>query len=571
MHEMYFNSILIADVMTHSAHFQKFEKGLNVVTSKDNHVGKSSLLKSLYHSFGANVKYDNVWNINSKLYVLNFTVDEKKYRIVRYIKNYAVFKDKTLLLITNKVMEELSPLLEKIFEFGVYLDSKNSGKVTLAPPAFTFLPYYIDQDDGWSILYGSFQNQEQYKKADRIKSLYYHLNIYTKQSVELMAQRDRLQDEVFSLKKEEERLSEIIDFISDEMQGLIPAEDITRFDENIKPMKKKIQYLVRAIGEKRNVIQELQVALEQHEQQLEIITEYHKIADATEQQKNEISHSCPRCGYIYDDEIYSRVCSNYMNISRDYIKQYVLQVTETIRQKLKKEEEQYIELMAELKKVETLFEEKSENFNVYVRQRGMREAWKRFSTQLKETQSKQDEIQSDLKKIKKELKTLPSKDEVEEKYIEFTRENIMSLNAWNSAYDGTIKLLTPIKAQGTLENKIILAQCVGLFQTMNYFKTQTIRFPFVVDSPRGKEASQESSREILEMITEISMLPQVILATIDFEEYKESIGAAAKSANVIVLKNHNSLLNEDDYTSHEDEITRLMELFKTYSRESLGW
>ena len=214
------------------------------------------------------------------------------------------------------------------------------------------------------------------------------------------------------------------------------------------------------------------------------------------------------------------------------------------------------------------FEEKSESFNVYVRQRGMRDTLDRFSSQLKTNEGRQIDIQSELKEIKKELRTLPNKDEVEEKYIDFTRYNIMKLNAWNSAYDGTIKLLTPIKAQGTLENKIILAQFVGLFQTMDYFKTQTIRFPFVVDSPRGKEASQESSKEILSMITEISMLPQIILATIDFEAYKDNIGDSAKSANVITLQEKNKLLDEADYLAHESEISQAVELFRLYMSKS---
>jgi len=61
MSEMYFKSILIADIVSHKARFQQFQKGLNVITSTNNHVGKSSLLKSLYHTLGANVKYDSVW------------------------------------------------------------------------------------------------------------------------------------------------------------------------------------------------------------------------------------------------------------------------------------------------------------------------------------------------------------------------------------------------------------------------------------------------------------------------------------------------------------------------------
>ena len=48
MKEMYFDNILIADITEKTARFHKFEKGFNVITSQDNHVGKSSLLKSLY-------------------------------------------------------------------------------------------------------------------------------------------------------------------------------------------------------------------------------------------------------------------------------------------------------------------------------------------------------------------------------------------------------------------------------------------------------------------------------------------------------------------------------------------
>ena len=53
MKEMYFDNILIADIVEKTAHFHKFEKRFNVVTSQDNHVGKSSLLKSLYFAMGA--------------------------------------------------------------------------------------------------------------------------------------------------------------------------------------------------------------------------------------------------------------------------------------------------------------------------------------------------------------------------------------------------------------------------------------------------------------------------------------------------------------------------------------
>lgn len=558
---MYFKSILIADIVSHKARFQQFQKGLNVITSTNNHVGKSSLLKSLYHTLGANVIYDSVWNVNNKLFVLDFCVDNIDYRIVRQIKSFAVFKGEELILVTSKVMSELAPLLEKIFHFGIYLDSKKDGRVTLAPPVFTFLPYYIDQDNGWSELYGSFQNQEQYKKHDRMKSLYYHLSIYTKSAVELMAQRDKLQEELDTLKTDATKLLDIIEALTDEIQGIVPADDVAQFDKNIQISKNKIRTLVKQIGEKRNRIQELEISLEQHEHQLQVITEYHTIAKTAQSNQEIFTHSCPRCGYLYDDEIYNRVHANYLNVSDSYVKTYIGQVIISIRDDLQKEKQQYITLTKKLNNLETAYSNKEDEFDLYIRHRGISESVDKLNTRLGKNQKEQSDIRKALKDIAKELKSFPSKKEVESKYIEFTRLNIIKLGAWNAAYDGTIKLLSPIKAQGTLENKIILSQFVGLFQTMEYFKTQTIRLPFVVDSPRGKEASQESSKEILSMIAGISMLPQVILATIDFNDYKDSLGDSAKNATVITLQKHNRLLDEADYITHEAEIEQLLNLF----------
>ena len=38
MNEMYFKSVLIADIKDRTARFQTFEKGFNVITSQENHL-----------------------------------------------------------------------------------------------------------------------------------------------------------------------------------------------------------------------------------------------------------------------------------------------------------------------------------------------------------------------------------------------------------------------------------------------------------------------------------------------------------------------------------------------------
>lgn len=115
---------------------------------------------------------------------------------------------------------------------------------------------------------------------------------------------------------------------------------------------------------------------------------------------------------------------------------------------------------------ETAFQSEKNEFDIYVRQRGLADSIRRFQQQLSKTISDIQEDEQNIKEISKELRKLPNKKEVEEKYIEYARLNIMTLDAWDPAYDGAIHLLKPIKAQGTLENKIILAQFVALFPTM---------------------------------------------------------------------------------------------------------
>lgn len=559
MKEVYFKELIIADLQNHTARVQSFEKGLNVVTSADNHVGKSSLLKSLYYTLGAEVDFDSVWDRQSKLYIATISVDELEYRIVRFLKRFAVFRENVLLKITESVSRELAPLLGEIFDFAVYLPNKETGKVEMAPPAFTFMPYYIDQDKGWSGLYESFASISQYKSADRIKSLYYHLSIYTKGTVELMARRDSLKDKLETLRIENERLITILSALRDETSNLPPASDVSELETHLEEPRKRISQLVTQIGEIRNEIQSLETSLHQHRYNLHVIQEYVSMKENTSKESERKHHICPNCGYIFDEEIFDLVRSNYGAMNEDYMCQQIQVLIDTVTSKLDIAKRQYVSLKLQMQDEEQAFRSEKNEFDVYIRQRGLADSIRRFQNEYENVAVETQEITRQLGDINKELRKLPNKKEVEEKYIELVRLNIMALDAWDPAYDGTIRLLKPIKAQGTLENKIILAQFVALFQTMDYFKGGATRFSFVVDSPRAKEASVASSKEILKMISQMKMLPQIILATIDYSEYKSELDTPAK---IIVLQEKRKLLNSEDYTRNEEYISAMAELLK---------
>lgn len=552
MSSMYFKDILIADIDKHTGRFVEFQPGLNVVTSADNHVGKSSLVKSLYHALGAEVKFDNTWSKSTKVTAVRIVVNDVEYRFVRFARKFAIFRGNTLFFMTDSVTKGLAPKLEEIFDFSIYLAEKSDAKkIIQAPPAFTFMPYYIDQDIGWAGLYESFLSLDQFEKKERIKSVYFHLGLYTKWTIEKMGDRDRLKDEIAELQDREKEIRVTLKALLDEIQNLIIADNEEELEKHLTVPKERIAILVDAAGKVRNRIQELQTTLQQHEYQLTIIKEYQKIKVPEESDKKSL-HTCPRCGYEFDDEIYSLVRSSYNQSNEEYLLQQIELIIASIRTELQKQEQEYVRLMSELREQEQAYDESQDAYDAYIRHRGLRETVRKHQVELAENIVAQRDKEDEIKEINKALRKIEGKKDIEASYIDHVKGNIIRLNAWDASFEGKIKLLTPITAQGSLEGKIVLSQYIGLFQTMDGIQSSVIRFPFVVDSPRGNEASDASSRDILNMIAGIRSLPQIILATVDYDRYKVS-----EDAKVIRLTEMRKLLDEPSYAERREEIENL--------------
>ena len=563
MKELIFNSILIADISKKTARYHEFSEGFNVVTSSDNHVGKSSLVKSLYYAFGAEVEFDDTWNKNSKIYVVNFMVDDKKYRIARFLRKFIIFENDEIILLTDSVSEELAKKLEELFGFGVYLPNKTNNKVELAPPVFMFMPYYIDQDRGWAEIYDSFSNLEQYKKNARIKSLYYHLGIYNKDTIELMAQKDSLSAKLERLALEGENLRIVVNALSEELKNVVPADDVEELNRNLIIPKEKISLLIKEIGEKRNEIQKLETSLQNHKYQLSVI-------DTAQQVNKNISPmesilSCPKCGYVMDKEIFDIVQTNYSMLNKKYTKQQITLLIQKVEHKLNELKQQYVDLMSDVKNEEAVYNEQKDAYDIYLAQKGLSNTFNTMSEKYESNIAEQAKIGASIKEIDKELRKLPSKKEIEEKYIEFVTQNLLSLGVWDASYEGKIKLLKPLKGQGTLTNKIILAQVVGFFQTMDAIQIESNKFPFIIDSPRGNEASNISSEEILRLIFRIDCVPQIILATIDFSAFEKSINYEG-NINVITLADKYKLLNNSEYELYSEDIEAIYDLLLNFKK-----
>lgn len=143
--DVIFNKIYIFDILTKEAFVTCFEKGLNIVTSSNidgTDRGKSVLLRSLYHTLGADAHFDKKWKNEDKVYILEFSVNDNIYFIYRHKKLFKVFNDVFKILFQTSTIIELSYFLSNIWDFEIFLPNRRTEKLEIAPSIYICNEFY---------------------------------------------------------------------------------------------------------------------------------------------------------------------------------------------------------------------------------------------------------------------------------------------------------------------------------------------------------------------------------------------------------------------------------------------
>jgi AAA15 family ATPase/GTPase len=200
MRKLIFKEVSILSKVEKAARTETFNTSVNLITG-ENDVGKSTLIKSLYHTLGADVPglQNAHWKIARPIYCLRFELDANEYIIVRDEKYFGVFdKDENLLGRFSGISSErgVAHFLNPMLNFRIELE--RDGNLGLAGPAFYFLPFYVDQDEGWTRSWASFAALQQFSSY-RKNMLEYHLGVRPqvyydakKRSIELTDEKTKL-------------------------------------------------------------------------------------------------------------------------------------------------------------------------------------------------------------------------------------------------------------------------------------------------------------------------------------------------------------------------------------------
>lgn len=554
MKNLLLKSILIVSHREKKAKKVKFHPQVNVVKG-GNDTGKSSLIKSIYYTFGANPhSLHHKWKNADVAILIRFQVDNELYSIYRHRKSFSLFdKNNELIGTYSSVTNELSPVLAEIFNFKLKLIDRE-GYPTVPPPAYLLLPFYIDQDKGWVATWNSFTNLGQYPRW-KSRVISYHMGIRPDKWYELDAERKKaLVDQ-----DEPQRQLDAINRIRQKTKEQLTRVD---FDIDFGNFKNEIQLLLNEcdalkIEEERyrHKIVELRTEQIRLDAQIEIVAKTHdELSEDYKFATQDVDDfvSCPTCGAGYNNSFSER-----FEIAKD---------TETCTDLLKSLRDDHKKTIKEIEKVETSLSITTERQDVIndllsrkqgqvklkdlVKLEGKKLLLSHLDEETSTHQTVIDELNDKIEKITEKIEGFDDPEHrklIVKEYSETLRRYTFKLEVASLGENAYKRIDCKIDESGSDQPRAVLAYNFSVLNAIEKNGNATF-FPIIIDAPNQQEQDPANLKKMLNFISDYRpnnhqlILGLVDDAGIDFE------------GQVIELKTKYSLLDGKEYDHLSEEI-----------------
>lgn len=554
-----FKKIYIFDILTKKAFVTSFEEGVNVVTSSSidgTDRGKSVLLRSLYHVMGADAHFDKKWKNEDKVYLLEFLVDNKKYFIYRHRKLFKVFNDLTQIIFQTSSRTELSEFLGEIWSFEIFLPNRNTEKLEIAPPAYTYVMNFLDQDYYDGTNFNSFKSLGQYQnfKPDVI---YSQFGIYDKNYFERVKSKQNLFERINESKDSYKKADEMKGKVSNLLENVVVPENLQELERELSIRSKEYNDILNSMNafrykltNLRNEKYELEIALNQIERFKNNKEKEIKFILGTD--------ICPECHSVLNDTTDLR-SKRYNSIEDSlYISDSIYEDIEKISKAIFQIESSYREFSNRLESYKKNINSAQEEIKNYTSYMGLNELYNSLNLELFNELQLQEELKDRIENIEEELKKVSEiKADINKKYYEMVDRQVLRFGL-NELDESQYKAINRVFcASGS--NKPI--STVIWYFILNNIKTcfnkKSLKLPMVLDSPKNAEMDYDKEQALIEYILENSSnYTQLIFSSIGFERTKFIFEVEIK---IIELKNDKyQLLNSETFKEYEDILENVL-------------
>lgn len=493
------------------------------------------------------------WKKEGAINCLRFSLDDKDYTIVMNGKEYGLFdaKDNLIRLFTS-VTRDLGPYLAELFDFKIKLPNRQNEIIT-PPPAYLFLPFYIDQDISWSSSWKSFDNLHQIKKY-KIPLIEYHTGIKPNEYYQIQAKIQQSHQEYSNLEKEKTLATNLLNKIKEKLTNYsfdIHLDDFKNEIEELlieyQKLKEEEDILKRKLADLYNIKIVVEAQLNIAKKSL---VEVNKDFDfATSKLDDYIS--CPTCGAEYENNFVER-----FEIAKDeqrlieLTNELVLEINE-VDNKINREKSILIIKTISIEKIEELLNSKKEKVQLkdLIDSQGKHEVKNIIEMNKNDIDQKIKNILIQQKSFEKRLKELENKDkkrEILNTYSFYMKRYTQSLDVILEASDYSSPTKNIINTGSALPRTLV-AYYFSLLEVINKYSTTTF-CPIVIDSPNQQAQDIVHLDKILNFIK--GNQPKDSQMILGLEEFYD----IDYECEVVELTDKYSLLDKDSFDDVYDEL-----------------
>jgi predicted nucleic acid-binding Zn-ribbon protein len=578
MRKLVFKEVSILSKVEKAGRTETFNPTINLITGEHD-VGKSTLIKSLYHTLGADVPglQNKHWKDAKPIYCLRFGIDGEEYTIVRDEKYFGAFDSKQKLVgrfVGISGERGFARFLNPILNFRIELERAEDEKLGLAGPAFYFLPFYIDQDEGWTKSWDSFLGLQQFS-AYRKNMLEYHLGIRPQSYYDAKKNFVELTNDKAKISAERMTLASV-------REAYEKRKSVRQLDIDPAVFREEAEELVeqfnKVYGRQQDAAQELKdVGNERHGLENEIVVLQRAIGEldsdyafAEDPITSDIV-ACPTCGTEIANSIVERFgILHDIDYCYNLIDQRKKKLVDVIDQQ-KAADSKYKAISAELAPIQELLKRKKENvtFAEFVAAEGMKDIVSSMTTDINALAAREDDLRKSIEGLEEVMKLdSKRKRQINEFYQARMKEFLANLSVNVLSMDDykTIEKQIKTNALGSDLPRSLLAQHFAFLHTMTQFNP-SIACPLVIDSPLQQEQDTGNISAIFSFIfSRVTLGQQLFLGTLHLDDVpKELIPTAARS---IHLSQELHLLEKDQYADVFDRIGKMHEETLAASTES---
>lgn len=546
---MIINSIVIYDYIDKKINKFDFKPYTNIIVSESNTIGKSSLIKSIYHCLGYNIKaWPRYWDKNNMVFQLMVTNGDRKHLITRH-KNLFYIDDKEILS-----EKDYSIWLQNFLNIFIKIKDKKSKKLSDVYASEILLPFYVDQDKSWNGFIYSKSSDSFARYNNTVKNIFdFYFKMANKKLIELEIKKSGFETEINDNQKKIEALS----LLEKEHKVFLNPSNVMKIEDSNQQDEYQIDKYLKLINEFNksvvvidNSIIELETEINNLSRE---ISEFNKLKDSYKDRFDEIKYSCIHCNSKLTQEqsltrfkirnnLYEII--QQIDINKQQIKKYE-------KEKEKKVEERQI-LLNKVSETEKEIQNNKEytEINSYIEDRVNREITNNYITVEQELVNqiyiKSNSITEINKDISKERKNGYKKRlEIKKKYEELINEY--------ERYFNDIKLddilfysFKEVTGSGIDTNKKMLALYTLYSNLIDEYSIY--KLPFAMDSFIKNETAAELKEQMFGFLSKyyLSIKGQVFFSMI-----KENIKFLDQNAEYNFINIDKPILKEiNDKNKH---------------------